>query len=150
MMFKTHLAFGFLMGLLLLPFFSKGKTLLFMTVVLLASALPDIDHPNSKIGKNIKIIGYLFEHRGFWHSAWAIILITVLAEYFIGNFVITAAVLIGYGSHLLIDCITKAGIMPLHPLLRWRIKGFLVTNGVIEYVIFALIIIFDLIKLVRL
>ena len=150
MMFKTHLAFGFLVGLLLLPYFSHGKQLLFMTVVLMASALPDIDHPNSKVGKNIKIIGFLFEHRGFWHSLWAIGLLGLLIDFFLGHFVVTAAFIIGYGSHMVIDCATKAGIMPLHPLTKWRIKGFLVTNGVLEYALLVLIIIIDIIQLVKL
>ena len=67
MQFKTHLLFGMFLGLLVLPILNPNNSILFVMLVLIGSALPDIDHPNSKVGKWFKPIGWLFEHRGFFH-----------------------------------------------------------------------------------
>jgi len=150
MMFKTHLAFGFLVGLFLIQLFNPSNQILFITLVVIASVLPDIDHPDSKIGKNIKIIGYLFEHRGFFHSVFAIILFTFPVYYFLKSYILGFAVLAGYASHLIADCISIKGIMPLHPISRLKIRGFIRTNSSIEYLIFISLIILDVIKLIRL
>lgn len=137
MMFKTHIAFGFLIGLLALKFFNVSNPVLFITLVVLASALPDIDHPNSKLGKKVKIIFLFFEHRGFFHGIFAAFLFGGLAYYFLKGYFL--AVFIGYLSHLIIDAITLEGIMPLHPISRFRLKGIFRTGSVFEYIIFVLI-----------
>jgi len=148
-MFKTHLIFGFIVGLFALDFFQPSNTILFMTVVMIATALPDIDHPDSKVGKNVKIIGMLFKHRGFFHSLWAISLFTLLVNYFFHNITITTAFLVGYSSHIIIDCFNHGGIMPIHPLSSWKIKGFMKTNGFAEWLLMAGLLIIAVWKLVR-
>ncbi|MBW2998580.1 metal-dependent hydrolase, partial [Candidatus Woesearchaeota archaeon] len=47
--------------------------------------------------------------------------------------------MIGYGSHILIDMITKQGILFIHPLIKIRISGFVKTGSVIETAIFITI-----------
>jgi len=138
-MFKTHIAFGFLTGLIALKFFSIPNPILFITLVILASALPDIDHPNSKLGKKVKVISLFFEHRGFFHSIFAAILFGGLAYYLLKGYFL--AVFIGYFSHIVIDAITLEGIMPLHPVSRFKLKGIFRTGSVFEYIIFVLMII---------
>ena len=150
MMFKTHLAFGFFVGLFLIQFFHPSNQILFMGLIVVASVLPDIDHPDSVIGKNIKIIGFLFEHRGFFHSIFALALFTFPVLYFFKSYLLGIAVLAGYAAHLVADCISKQGIMPLHPISRFRIRGFIRTNSSIEYLLFIVLVIFDIVKLIRL
>ena len=152
MMFRTHVAFGFLVGLFLLQMWSPNNQILFMIMVLLGSALPDIDHPESKVGKRVKIIGFLFEHRGFFHSIFAaLILYLVLLSFssFAAYSVYITGLVMGYLSHILIDAITKEGIMPFHPLSRFRLNGFIRTGKVLEYIILVLLILFDAWKLVK-
>jgi inner membrane protein len=149
-MFKTHLAFGFLVGMLLLQLFRPANQILFMALVMFASVLPDIDHPDSKIGKNIKIIGFLFEHRGFFHSVFALVLFTFPVYYFFKSYTLGFAVLAGYAAHMIADCITTQGIMPLHPISRIKIRGFIKTSGFIEYILFIVVVLFDIVKLLNL
>jgi len=150
MMFKTHVAFGFLAGILTIDYLSPANQILFISLVMLGAILPDIDHPNSKIGSKFKIIGFLFEHRGFFHSFLMIPLISVLIFYFTRSYTLIMPLGIGYGSHLISDAVTKEGIMPLHPLTKIRIRGFIRTGGALEYILFFLIIIFAAYKTISL
>jgi len=141
-MFKTHLAFGFLVGLLAISYFRPENQLLFMTLLLIGSALPDIDHPQSKIGSKVKIIGWLFEHRGFFHSLFPLILIFLFsAVYFDKPYMYS--ILLGYASHLVIDTTTKEGIMPLAPLSRLRLNGVLRTGHFMEFIVLVLLFVID-------
>lgn len=149
MMFKTHLAFGFLLGLLGLHYVQPENQLLYMALVLFGSALPDIDHPRSVVGRKVKIVAFLFEHRGFFHSLFAVILAAGAAAAFLPlNY--AYALSLGYFSHLLIDAVTLEGIMPFHPLTRWRIHGFLRTGAFYEVVVLIAIVLADGYWLIRL
>ncbi len=136
MLFRTHLAFGFLIGLLALKIIDPYNTILFLILVLIGSVLPDIDHPKSKVGKKVKIIGFLFEHRGFFHSLLFLILIHVVLALFFRSNPFVLPFVIGYTSHLFIDCFNHKGIMPFHPLSRFRIKGFIKTGALLETTLF--------------
>lgn len=141
-MFKTHLAIGFLVGLLSMHYLHPQNQILFMVLILLGSLLPDIDHPNSTIGRKTKIIALLFEHRGFFHG-----FLSIIPLLFLLSFVLTkiqlVAVALGYASHLLSDALTIEGIMPLHPLTRWRLRGFLRTGATYETVILVALVVLD-------
>ncbi len=149
-MFKTHAAFGFLSGLFALSFFSPSNQILFICLVMFGALLPDIDHPKSKLGRNAKIIGYLFEHRGFFHSFLVIPVIGALIYYFTDSLIYVIPLGVGYASHLISDAITKEGIMPLHPLTRLRFRGFIRTGGVFEYLFFVLILALSVYKTINL
>lgn len=61
-----------------LPHISLGSMLLALPLVLLASLLPDIDHPGSWVGRRTSPISDLisiFSHRGITHSMWAVLAI---------------------------------------------------------------------------
>jgi len=150
MMFKTHVAFGFLAGVISISYFNPANQILFIVLVMLGAMLPDIDHPKSKIGSKFKIIGFLFEHRGFFHSFLAIPLIAAIIFYFTSSLTYIMPLGIGYASHLVSDAVTKEGIMPLHPLTRLRLRGFIKTAGALEYVLFLIIVIFASYKLITL
>lgn len=148
-MFKTHLAFGFLIGLFAISYFSPTNQVLFMALCLFGSLLPDIDHPRSKLGRHVKIISVLFEHRGFFHSGFAIVGLVVLMLYFIDMNVYALAIIIGYASHILIDMTTKEGIMLLHPFSKFRIRGLVRTGASFEYLILCALLLVDAYMLVK-
>jgi len=148
-MFKTHLAFGFLLGLFGIQYLHPHNQILFIMIVLFASALPDIDHPDSKMGKNFKPIAFLFEHRGFFHSLWALIAVFLVFSLWLGRVYVYAA-LIGYLSHLLADMLTREGIKPIHPFSNKAIRGFIRTGTFLEFLVFMAISVFSVYKLINL
>jgi len=149
MMFKTHLAVGFLAGLFAITYLHPGNQILFMFLVLLGSALPDIDHPESKVGKRFKPFNYLLEHRGFFHSLFALVLVFIIAKLITNNQIMIGAVLIGYLSHILADILNEQGIMPFHPFSRFRLSGFIKTNTTAEFIVFLIISALGIYKLLH-
>ncbi|MEW6063550.1 MAG: metal-dependent hydrolase [Nanoarchaeota archaeon] len=137
-MFKTHLAFGFLIAMFALQYLHPSNQILFLALVLFSSIFPDIDHPKSKLGKYVPFNSILLEHRGFFHSFLILPLISLLLVLF-SKTGYAIPVIIGYGSHLFSDAVTKEGIMPLHPLSKYKIKGFIETGKSLEYVLFLAI-----------
>ncbi|PIN86131.1 hypothetical protein COV19_06560 [Candidatus Woesearchaeota archaeon CG10_big_fil_rev_8_21_14_0_10_44_13] len=148
MMFKTHLAFGALAALFAIQYLNPRNQLLFFLVVVFASSLPDIDSPESKIGSKVKVIGWLFEHRGFFHSFIALGLFSLLFFLATKNELYSAAFFAGYASHIVIDAFTIEGIAPLHPVLKTRLKGFIRTGHFLEFIVFIGLVVFAVIKLV--
>lgn len=104
-------------------------------LILFGSLLPDIDHHKSKVGRRVKIIAVFFEHRGFFHSVFAIILWYFLFNLFL-PLQFTKAILFGYVAHLFIDAFNHYGVSPFAPLIKWKIKGPLLTNGIEEKIIY--------------
>jgi inner membrane protein len=139
MLFKTHILFAFLFALLGIQIFHPSNQILFLLLALFGGLLPDIDHPKSKIGKYFKHFN-LFEHRGFMHSFLVLPLIAAILFFVFNLPQFALPIIVGYISHLLSDLITKEGIMPLHPLTRFRLHGFIKTGGLIEVIIFLALI----------
>lgn len=150
MLFKTHIAFGFLVGLAALKIFNPLNTILFFSLILIGSVLPDIDHPKSKVGKKIKLVGFLFEHRGFFHSFIFLALIHLASYAFFRGNPFVLPLIIGYTSHLFIDCFNHLGIMPLHPFSKFRIKGSIKTGTLLETVLFLCFIVFSIFGVISL
>src|SRR3989344_6608238 len=140
MMFRTHAAFGFLLGILFLEFFPQRYPFLFLTIVTLMSALPDIDTPKSKIGRKFPLVSYplswIVRHRGITHSIFPIMGIYLLFRYFNLNY-LGLAIVIGYITHLIGDGISKEGVNFLYPLSTLHMRGFFRVGGLIEIFIFA-------------
>lgn len=152
MMFFTHLAFALLSSLFSLKFVNPSNKYLFLIIVCLVSLFPDIDNYKSKAGKKFgfisRIIEFVFGHRGILHSVYLPLLLFCLF-YFLNYQLIAFAILIGYLSHLLIDGLTVSGVNLLNPLLKLNINGFVKTGGILEYLIFILLIIIDIIYFIR-
>ena len=136
MMFKTHLAFGFLIAIIALQFLNPTNQLLFAFILLIGAAFPDIDHPRSRLGQMAWPIAYLFEHRGFFHSFLAIAFFTFALFLISNSMLYSIAFLLGYASHILADALTTSGIGPLHPILKFRLRGFMHTGAFYEYALF--------------
>lgn len=131
--------FGFFVSLLAITYFHIADQILFVIITCFFSIFPDIDSPNSRIGKKAGIISdainFLFDHRGLAHSVLIPLAISItLAS--LGMWVFGTAVLLGYGSHLLLDTLTNQGIMPLYPLMSKSISGFFKSDGVMNHALF--------------
>ena len=144
-MYFTHLAFAFFLSLLVLYFsfpYQLQNPLLFIIVTLFFALLPDIDETKSKLGKKVKplsfILKILFGHRKLFHSIFVPIIISLLL-YLTTNIEIALAAFIGYTSHLILDALTPAGIMPLYPLSQKKTKSFIKTNSFLEHIFFAIL-----------
>lgn len=141
-MFRTHLIFSFLIGLLIINSFNIQSKIIFIIIMLIASALPDIDSYRSKIGKKIKPISFLinlfFRHRGIFHSPFILMLISLVIALI--NHEIAAAFFIGYLSHLILDSLTPGGVMFFYPFSKKRTKGFIRTGSLFENILFILLL----------
>lgn len=144
MMFYTHLTFSLLVGLLASVFFGIGQ-LYFIVLVVLFGLIPDIDTHKSKVGKKIPIISFIlkiiFGHRGIFHSVFIPILLFFAFSY-LGFYLMGLAVLLGYLSHILLDALTPSGVKLFWPF-RFKMKGFIKTNSILEKILFLILCIAD-------
>jgi inner membrane protein len=92
----------------------------YLGLVAAGSLLPDIDHPQSWVGRRTRPISTAiasnFSHRGITHSAIAVIGLTMLllhVGYRRGD---VSALVIGYLSHLAADMLTPRGLRLAWPL----------------------------------
>jgi len=106
-----------------LAFVNLQQTIGLMTLCAFAALLPDIDHPNSTLGRNIypvsKLISMVFGHRGFTHSLLALcgmIYLLVRIDPHQEYGLLITCVSIGYLSHLVGDVITPAGLPLFYPI----------------------------------
>ena len=152
-MFKTHLAFGLLIAILTLQVFNIQYPIPYLLIVMLASGLPDIDHPKSKYGRKLFFlsipISWVSKHRGIFHSVFPPLVIFAVSYYYHYTF-IGLAIFIGYISHLIGDALTKQGINFLHPFSTFEIRGPISTGALFETLIFYFLIVVNLIYLFRL
>ena len=107
--------------------------------VLLATAFVDIDIRNSKAGNRwyFRPLQVFTKHRGFLHS----IFVGVLLSLILGIVSLWAGFgfFVGYMSHLFLDCLTKSGVALFWPF-GWKVKGFVRSGGIVEQVIFVLLL----------
>lgn len=115
MMAPTHIAFGLSIGALL--GISKGA----LPLIAGGALLPDIDHPQSAIGRiffplSIPLYEYA-GHRRAIHSIW------IWGAVFFLGFIWRPFLYVGVGalSHILIDCLNLSGV---HLLAPWSDKVF--------------------------
>ena len=151
MRYYTHLAFSFLVGIFLIKYLSIYNQILFIVLFMGFSLLPDIDKVQSKVSSKIKVVSFIVRfflgHRGLMHSIWIPILLYLLV--FMFSFEIAIAISFGYLSHLILDGLTPSGVKLLWPLKK-KLKGFIRTGSLTEYLVFVLLIILDVYFLVGL
>ncbi|MFC1753083.1 metal-dependent hydrolase [Thermoproteota archaeon] len=139
MMALTHLAFGFLTALFSIQFLHPKNQILFLILVMFGSLLPDLDHPRSKLGRKTKVLAWLFQHRGFMHSIYAVIIMFMLSRLIFWNAIYVWALPLGYLSHLVSDSFSKEGIMFFHPLSKAKLRGIVRTGSSAEYIILLIL-----------
>jgi inner membrane protein len=141
MLFRTHIVFSlavyFLLDyFLLMPFWVLG-------FVLLATAFVDVDIKNSKFGNHwfFRPLQWMVGHRGVFHSlGFGLLLSLILGSV---NLWAGFGFFVGYVSHLFLDCLTKGGIRLFWPL-KFKVRGFVRSGGVVEDVIFVLLLLGDM------
>jgi len=147
MLARTHIVFALFFVLLL--FSEIQNFIIFLSVFLLASIIPDIDTPFSKIGKIklFRILNFFTKHRGIIHSFIFLIFISCFLLFFKNN--IWLAFVLGYSSHLILDCFTVQGVRLFYPF-KLKVKGFVKTNGLIENLLFSILFFIDLFLSIKL
>ncbi len=143
MLFRTHLVFGLLVGLLFVNFFDVGNRILFLGFVLFFSISPDIDHGRSFIGRRFfilsKIINFIFGHRKLIHSLFFALVIYFVFRNF-GFFDLGRAALVGFFSHIVMDGLTVDGVRFLYPL-KYKLRGFVRSGSFFETILFYFFIV---------
>jgi inner membrane protein len=95
---------------------------IYLSLVVLGSLLPDIDHPKSWVGRRTRpistAIASTFSHRGITHSAIAVVGLTALLLHAGYRRAGVSALVIGYLSHLAADMLTPRGLR-----LAWPLRG---------------------------
>ncbi len=137
----THMAFGLLSGILFFRYF-HADWWMFIPLAVFGSLLADVDHENSKINRMMPLtrwIPMLFKHRGFFHSIFPPLGIWAFFH-FTGYDMLGIPLAVGYLAHLASDCLTKMGCNLLYPLTNFRIQGPILTNGMMEYATFGVVI----------
>ncbi|HIG95297.1 TPA: metal-dependent hydrolase [Candidatus Woesearchaeota archaeon] len=141
MRWTTHLLFA-----VFIASFFVEQGLFVMGLVLFGSFLPDIDHPQSKVGAKIKVVGWLSKHRGFWHTPFAMFVVSGVVVV-LTNVKMGIGLGVGYASHLVLDTLTIKGVMLFYPFTRKRITGPIETGSISEGLLFVLLFIILLIIL---
>lgn len=144
----SHQLSGLVFALLALNLFFAGAYsyqlfLILLFFALLGAIFPDIDEPNSYIGRRTYIISKLFKfvfgHRGFTHSLAGMIFFTVIlgvitSVYFNLPYSVPLFFGLGYLSHLLGDLLTSHGIPLFSPFMSRRYSlSFFSTGSGLEY-----------------
>ncbi|MFX3675255.1 MAG: metal-dependent hydrolase [Paenisporosarcina sp.] len=138
---KTHIIGGLTASLAFAQVSNYDPVLLVGSGVI-GALLPDICHGGSKIGRTLpvvsKVIHMLFGHRSFTHSLLFLFIIGGLMNSFVLNETVTAGILAGMVSHLILDMATKNGIKLLFPFkIRVRFPLTTRTGGTVESVVLA-------------
>lgn len=145
---KTHIVGGVAAGSILL-YTSNNLTpdTLFMAGCIAGSMLPDICHPNSKIGRRLPLLSFLvsksFGHRTFTHSLLFLVGLVLLFQAVSLPGGLEQGILIGAASHLFLDFLTDQGIQFFYPFsIRVRSPLHITTGGIFETGILAALILF--------
>ena len=103
--------------------------------------LPDIDHPQSWVGRRIRVVSRPLAatvgHRGVTHSVLAVIVCCLLLRWDNVSHAIAAPLIVGYLSHLAADLLTSSGLRLAWPLRRRYAIPLCRTGSPSEFVIVA-------------
>ncbi len=118
----THIAFGLLTVAGSFSLFSLPlhRNLPAVACAILGSVLPDIDSPNSYIGRVLPYASIPIErqwgHRTITHSLLCMLALSVLIwPLLVWQPACHIALLLGYMSHIVADCATKSGVPLFYP-----------------------------------
>lgn len=141
MLFRTHVVFSLAVYFLLSYYIAMPLYVLIF--VLLSTAFVDIDIKNSRAGNRwyLRPLQWLTRHRGIFHSLFVGLILSLL----IGMVSLWACFgfFVGYVSHLFLDCFTRSGVALFWPL-RFKISGFVKSGGIMEQVVFVLLLLGDI------
>ena len=140
---KTHILGGITASLAFAQI-TNYEPVLLLGAGVIGSVIPDICHGSSKIGRALpvlsKLINGLFGHRTFTHSLLFLGLFAVLLNNFMPVEAISAGLLVGMASHIVLDMATKRGVKLFFPIkLTVRFPLTATTGGTSENLVFALL-----------
>ncbi|MFH0831929.1 MAG: metal-dependent hydrolase [archaeon] len=143
MLLKTHIAANILFALIFSGQFSNK--IAFVSIVILATMLPDIDTLHSFIGRKYRIFAkiafFLSKHRGFFHSFTCSFILSAILFAF--SPFVSMAFFAGYSMHILLDSFTVQGVEPFWPV-KYKVKGRITTGGITEKIIFSVLVLLDI------
>ena len=150
MLWFTHIVFALFLSLISIKYIPQSSPELFIILACIASILPDIDAPKSIINQKLKftkLVAHIFQHRGFFHSIFPVIIIYIL---FVsaGWHTVAAALSIGYLSHIIIDAFTVKGINIIHPIPSLKLSGFIEVGSISEWLIFSGLVVATILMIV--
>jgi len=131
---KTHLITALVVLSLFYFFVDFTIYTIYLPILFIVGTLfPDIDEVHSFFGKRVKIIGFLFDHRGFFHSIFSLLTFSYLI-YGLVSLQASLYFAAGYLLHLFEDSLTKQGI---YPFLMWiNLKGPIRVGSLAEIIIY--------------
>lgn len=163
MLGKTHMVGGICTGILTTSFLVQNTNFssyalvaapLLISASTFGSLLPDIDHPNSKMGRRMKpiskLINKLVGHRGATHTLLAMVIVS-LALFMLNlslplnlqpfGWSVVLGVTVGYFSHILLDALTPSGVPLFAPFIKSSIRFAKLTTGKYDFFVSLFMII---------
>lgn len=146
--YKNHLKTGAMTGILLMSAaysdikVEPAELVLYSAGIVVGSALPDIDHPNSYIAKKLSFLGAIisrvFSHRGFTHSVFFLALLEFIRRYGQQFFEGDSIGLFSYGmigviaasaTHIFMDMFIGNGVKLFFPVIDKKIYISKIKSG---------------------
>jgi len=133
----THIIIGFLFNW---PIYMITRNSNLFLASFLGSLFPDIDSPHSLISSFLRFnVSKFLRHRGFTHTFFCLICVTVLslitANCFSISFQYVLCFSVGYFSHLIADSFTVSGVQLLSPFSRKIFSGPIKTGDTSEQIL---------------
>jgi inner membrane protein len=139
--YHTHIVTSLAVGACIASQTSLPFTVSYATGVIVGSLLPDIDEPNSYVGRRSlgmsNKVKQAFGHRGMTHSilVWAVITTVLLIQ---SPSLFSYGLIIGYLLHIIEDFFSVQGVPLFWPFQTKRYKSIITyrTAGLLERVIY--------------
>ena len=142
MLLRTHLAFAVFLSLIFIPHLSHP--FIFMTTVLIATIIPDLDSKFSSYGRHLifRPLQFFVAHRGIIHSFTTATFFSLIIAVFYP--IASLGFFLGYTVHVICDAFTKEGIQPFWPF-HWKSAGPITAGGRMDELLFFIMIFVDII-----
>ncbi|SDK27496.1 metal-dependent hydrolase [Sediminibacillus albus] len=142
---KTHVIGG-IAACMAVSQVTDHEPVLLLAAGVFGALLPDICHGGSKLGRKVpalsRLINGVFGHRTFTHSLLFLLLIRAAFSFVHWPAEISEGILVGIGSHLILDAATKNGIKLFYPInLTVRFPVTVRTGGSAESGILAVLVV---------
>ncbi len=123
MMARSHVVVGLATWIAAAPLLHLSPVdPLYLGAAVAGALLPDIDHPQSWVGRRSRpistAIAATLGHRGVTHSAFAVFALVAVLSHAGGGRGLVSALVAGYLSHLAADMLTPRGLRLAWPLRR--------------------------------
>lgn len=129
MRYKTHIVSSLAAGAGIAIIFAVPFSTGYVAGIILGSLLPDIDEPNSYLGRrSLGVSSYInkkFGHRGLTHSLAAWVVFTVYCYIAPNSF--TVGLFLGYLFHIIGDFFSVSSVPLLAPFHEYRPKNMLIS-----------------------